>query len=412
MDVSRFYKLSIEERLKRIKEFAKLSADEVEILKNTGALSFNIADRMIENVVGAIHLPLGIATNFKINGKEYLIPMAIEEPSVVAAACKAAKLTLPEGFIAEADEPVMIGQLQIINPKRGALERLTEKKRDLLEAAKKHTEGLEKYGGGVKDVSFREIITKRGKMLIVEFDVNVADAMGANTVNTLLEKIAPYVVEITGGEHRLKILTNLAVKRKVRAEAEWKNEVIGADAVEKILDGYEMAVNDVYRCTTHNKGIMNGIDAVAVATGQDWRAIEAGAHAYASLGGYKPLTAFEKTKNGIKGRIELPLAVGTVGGAVNTVPTAKIALKILGAGSAKELAMAMACVGLANNFAALYALATTGIQAGHMKLHARNIAILAGASTPAEIDAVASEMAEKKNYSVDFAKSVLERVRR
>ena len=249
-------------------------------------------------------------------------------------------------------------------------------------------------------------------MLIVYFDVDVRDAMGANTVNTVLEGVAPSIAEYVGGKPRLRILSNLAVKRKAYAQATWKKDLIGEDGVEGVLDAYEFAKNDVYRCVTHNKGIMNGIDAVALATGQDWRAIEAGAHAYASLDNhYKPLTHYEKTKDGdLMGKIELPLAAGTIGGAINTNPTAKLALKILNAQSSKQLAEAMACAGLANNFAALYALSTTGIQQGHMKLHARNIAVLAGAKTPEQIDKVAEVLANKKDFSLEAAKAALNNI--
>jgi hydroxymethylglutaryl-CoA reductase len=250
-------------------------------------------------------------------------------------------------------------------------------------------------------------------MVIAQFYADVVDAMGANTINTLLEAISPTVENYSGGKARLKILSNLATKRLARASATWKKSVIGEEAVEGILDAYEFAANDVYRCATHNKGIMNGIDAVALATGNDWRAIEAGAHSYASLDGYHSLTKYGKDRNGdLVGSIDIPIASGIIGGAINTSPTAKIALKILGAKSSKDLAMAMACAGLANNFAALYALSTVGIQAGHMKLHARNIAILAGANTPEEIDRVAQMLAEKKEYSSESAKEALNNIRK
>ncbi|NYZ77647.1 hydroxymethylglutaryl-CoA reductase, degradative [Candidatus Micrarchaeota archaeon] len=415
MDVSGFYKLSVDERLKRIKEAAGLTDEEAELLKKGGALSIGIADRMIENVVGAMHLPFAIATNFKINGKEMLIPMAIEEPSVVAGACKAAKLCLPEGFGAEGDESVMMGEVQLVNlaDAAKAKKQLEAKKSEIVKIAAAAYRGNQEFWGGIKEFEVRKIKTKRGVMLICDFYIDVKDVMGANTINSILEFVSPTLEAYSGGKARLRILSNLAVRRKVRAGAVWKKEVLGEDAVEAVLDGYEFAANDIFRCATHNKGIMNGVDAVALACGQDWRAVEAGAHAYASIGGYHPLTKFEKNKNGdLAGSIELPLAVGLFGGAINTSPTAKIALRILGAKTAKELAMAMACAGLANNFAALYALATTGIQAGHMKLHARNIAVLAGAKTPEEIDAVADEMAGKKDYSAEFAKSILGRMRR
>jgi len=412
MEISGFYKLSAEERLKKIKEIAGLSDGEAALLKDTGALKIDVADRMVENVVGAVHLPLGIATNFKINGKEYLVPMALEEPSVIAAASKAAKLTLPEGFTAEAEEPVMIGQVQLVGIENSAaaIKKLDEKKDDIIRICKEQLKNLEKYGGGIKDVFFRNIETSRGEMIIAEFEVDMRDAMGANMMNTMLEAVAPTLAEFADAEARLKIISNLATKRKVKVKAVWKNLPEGA--VEKILDGYELAANDVYRCATHNKGVMNGIDAVAVACGQDWRAIEAGMHAYAAIDGYRPITHFEKDKKGnLVGTIELPMAVATVGGATGTIDTAKVALKILNVKTSQELGMVMAAVGLANNFAALYALSTEGIQKGHMKLHARNIAVLAGASTSEEINRVAEKMAEKEVYNLDFAKKVLEEIR-
>lgn len=416
MELSGFYKLSVEERLKKIKEIAGLTEEEAALLRDTGALKSDVADRMVENVVGAVHLPLGIATNFKVNGKEYLVPMAIEEPSVIAAASKAAKLTLPEGFTAEAEEPIMIGQMQIVGVENAveAIKKLEAKKQDIMKICSEQLKGLESYGGGIRNVVFRTLKTPRGEMVLAEFEVDMRDAMGANMMNTMLEAVSPTVAEFAGGETRLRIISNLATKRKVKARAVWKKDKLGEDAIGKILDCYELAANDIYRCATHNKGVMNGIDAVAVACGQDWRAIEAGMHAYAAISGeYKPITHYEKDKDGnLIGIIELPMAVATVGGAINTLDTAKVALKILGAKTSRELGMVMACVGLANNFAALYALSTEGIQKGHMRLHARNIAVLAGASTPEEIDEVAGKMAEKEKYNLDFAKEVLEKMRK
>ncbi len=416
MELSGFYKLSVEERLKKIKEVAGLTDEEAELLRDGGALKIEVADRMVENAIGAVHLPLGIATNFKVNGKEYLVPMAIEEPSVIAAASKAAKLTLPDGFRAEAEEPVMIGQIQLVgvDDAVAAVKKLEEKKEDIMKLCSEQLKNLEKYGGGIRDVVFRMLKTPRRDMVIAEFEVDMRDAMGANMMNTMLEAVSPTVAEFAGGETRLRIISNLATKRKVRARAVWKKDKLGEGAVDKILDGYELAANDIYRCATHNKGAMNGIDAVALACGQDWRAIEAGMHAYAAISGkYKPITHFEKDKEGnLTGTIELPMAVATVGGATGTLDTAKVNLKIIGAKTSQELGMIMACVGLANNFAALYALTTTGIQEGHMKLHARNIAVLAGASTPEEIDGVAEKMAKENNYTSDFAKKALDEIRK
>jgi len=414
MELSGFYKLPLKERIAKIKEIAGLSEEEVGVLMNSGSLSLEIADRMVENVIGVGHLPIGVATHFKINGKEVLVPMEIEEPSVIAAASNAAKLCLPEGFTAKADEPVMIGQVQFMRVRNAeeSVRMIEKEKREIIAAASEFAKQIEKYGGGVRDVYAKAFKTERGEMVVVYFDIDVRDAMGANTINTILEGVSPTLAGYIDGEYKLRILSNLAVKRKAYAKAVWKKDVIGENAVEGVLDAYEFARADIFRTATHNKGIMNGVDAVALATGQDWRAIEAGAHAYASLNGYKPLTHYEKNENGdLVGRIELPLAVGTVGGAINTSPTAKLCLKILNVKSAKELAMVMACVGLANNFAALRALSTEGIQKGHMKLHARNLAIITGAKTPEEIDAVANALSEKKEYSVEAAKKIIEKMR-
>lgn len=414
-DISEFYKLSIDERLKIIKDFCNLSDDEVKLLKNSGALDLDVANRMIENVIGAQHLPLGIATHFLINGKDYFIPMAIEEPSVVAAASYAAKLARPGGgFIASASESLMIGQIQVINVKNfdKAREKILENKNELLKIANETNPTLISYGGGAKDIEVREINTIRGKMLILHLIVNVVDAMGANIVNTMCEAIAKRVEEFTEGKVRLRIISNLATKRIARARAVWKKDVVGEDVVEGVLDAYAFALADEYRATTHNKGIMNGIDAIALACAQDWRAIEAGAHAYASLSGrYLPLTRYKKDENGnLVGEIELPLQVGIVGGATRTNEIAKIAFKILRVSSAKELAEVMASVGLAQNFAALRALATEGIQRGHMELHARNIAIMAGAKGNL-IDIIAERMVKEGKISVDNAKKILEELK-
>ncbi|MFH0832162.1 MAG: hydroxymethylglutaryl-CoA reductase, degradative [Candidatus Aenigmatarchaeota archaeon] len=408
--ISGFHEKSVDERLRILKEFASLSEDEIASLKKENALGMKTADMMIENVVGTIQIPLGIATNFLINGKDYLVPMALEEPSVVAAASYAAKLARPEGFTTSSDPPLMIGQCQLVNiddcekAKKTVLKNMDK----LIEIANQRDSVLVSFGGGAKDVEARIIKTKRGSMLIVHLIVDVRDAMGANAVNTMIEAIAPMLAEMTGGRVRLKIISNLATKRLVRAKAVWKEEVIDADVIDGILDAYEFAENDRYRCATHNKGIMNGIDAVAIATGQDFRALEAGAHAYAALDGYRSLTKYEKDRDGnLVGIIELPLAVGLIGGAIKTNPIAKIAAKILGVKSANELAEIMACVGLANNFAAMRAMVVEGIQKGHMKLHAKNIAIAAGAEGEF-IHKIAEKIIEEKNISVNRAKELLE----
>lgn len=407
---SGFYKLSRNERILRLSEFAGLSKEEAALFSADGALEFETANRMVENALGTFPLPFGLAVNFVINGQEKAIPMALEEPSVIAAASNGAKLALPTGFTASSTEPVMIGQIQIVKipDMAKAVKAVADNKAALLEKANAQDAPLVKYGGGIRDLQCREIDTVRGKMLIVHILVDCRDAMGANAVNTMCEALAPELEKLTGGRKRLRILTNLAVNRVSKASCVWKKEVVGEEAIEGILDAYAFAAADPYRAATHNKGIMNGIDSVVIATGNDWRAIEAGAHAYASITGkYLPLTRYSKTKDGdLLGEIELPMAVGLVGGATKTHPVAKAAVKILQVKSASELAQILACVGLAQNFAALRALSTEGIQRGHMELHARNIAVLAGA-TGKQVDEVAQKMIADHNIRVERAKELL-----
>lgn len=415
--LSGFHELSADEKLELIKKFSDLTEEEQELLRKTGALDIHKAEMMIENVVGTTEYPVGIATNFLINGRDYLIPMALEEPSVVAAASYSAKLARPlGGFVADADEPVMIGQIQLVDIKdtKEAKQNILKKKEEIFDVANKCDSILVQFGGGVRDIEVREFETSRGNMIVVHLIVDVRDAMGANAVNTMCESVAPLLEEATGGKKRLRIISNLADKRLARSKAVWSKEALGEKSIEKILDAYELAVNDQYRCTTHNKGAMNGIDAVVLATANDFRAIEAGAHSYAARDGkYKPLTKYYKDDEGnLVGEIELPLALGLVGGATKTHPIAKIAVKIMGVKSAKELAQIVASVGLAQNFAALRALATEGIQTGHMKLHARNIAVIGGAETKEEIDAVVGKMIEEKKINANRAKEILEELRK
>ncbi len=410
-----FREMDPEARLKVVKEFADLSEEEVEILKNTGSLELDLANRMIENVIGATHLPLGIATNFLINGKDYLIPMAIEEPSVVAAASNAARMArLKYGFKASADEPIMIGQIQVVGAKDPvrAKENILENKARILAEANERDPVLTKLGGGAKDVEARVIDTSTGTMLIVHLLVDVRDAMGANAVNTMCEAVAPTIEKLTEGKVYLRIISNLAVYRMARAEATFPKEALGGkEVVDGIIHAYAFAAADPYRCATHNKGIMNGIIAVALATSNDTRALEAGAHAYAAVKGYKPLTVWEVDENGdLRGRIELPIAVGIVGGTAAIHPVAKVCRKILGVKTARELAEVMAAVGLAQNLAALRALAAEGIQRGHMKLHARSVAAAAGAEGEL-IDRVAARMVEERCIRLDRAKEILAELR-
>lgn len=402
-----FYKLSIDERIKNLKEFSNLSEEDVKLLKSLGSLEA-LAEVIGENIVSAHELPLKIATNFKINGKDYLIPMAIEEPSVVAAASNAARfMRYGEGIVASYTGSYMISQIQLckVNNIEKAKDVILKNKEFLLNIANKKDPVLIKFGGGAKDLEVRDIETKKGKMIIIHLIVDTKDAMGANVVNTMAEAIAPYIEEITGGKVYLRIVSNLATKRLVRAKVKIpkkdlaKGNISGEEVAEGIVYAYAFAEADHYRAVTHNKGIMNGVDAVAIATGNDWRAIEAGAHAYAcNDGGYKPLSKWYEDGDFLIGELELPLAVGTVGGITSVYPKARLALKILGVKTAEELACVMAAVGLANNFAALYALSTEGIQRGHMKLHAKNIAIQAGVPQHL-IDTVALKMIEEGEIS-------------
>lgn len=410
--ISGFYKLTPKERLELVRDFAGLNGDEVNVLGTTGALG-DLADRMIENVVGGMPLPLGIAVNFQINGKDSLIPMAIEEPSVVAAASNAAKLARSNGgFQTSSTEPIMIGQIQVTNvpdPSSAKFNILAHKQR-ILDRANENDPVLVNLGGGAKDIEVKVIDTIAGTQVIVHLLVNVKDAMGANAVNTMAEAVAPFIEQITGGKVYLRIISNLATYRLAFARAVFAKDTLGGEGVvDGIINAYSFAKSDPYRCATHNKGIMNGIDAVVIATGNDFRAVEAGAHAYASITGqYLPLTRWEKNRDGdLVGTIELPLAVGLVGGATTVHPTAKVNVKILDVKTANELAEIIAAVGLAQNFAALRALATEGIQRGHMSLHARNVAIAAGAEDE-QIDKVVEILVKEKKVRIDRAKEVLE----
>jgi len=410
-----FYNLSIDERLKIIKEWAGLSDEEVALLRNFGNLDPKIANSMIENVVGAISYPFAVAVNFRINGKDYIVPMVTEEPSVVAAASNAARFMREgDGICANADKQYMIAQIHIVKslmPRYSAME-ILKYKDTLIDVANATNNTLIKLGGGVKDIDVRVIETRRGPVIVVHLIVDVLDAMGANTVNTMAEAVASFLERITGGEARLKIVSNYAIYRLAHAWVRIPIQNIGLEIAEKIVDASAIAEVDVYRAVTHNKGIMNGIIAVALATAQDHRAIEAGAHAYAARNGrYRPLSYWDLEGEYLVGTLELPLQVGTIGGAVKTHPIAQIALKILKVTTARELAEVMAAVGLAQNFAALKALVTTGIQAGHMKLHARNIAIMAGAKGEL-IDVVAEMMIREGKISYDYAKQILNQLQK
>ncbi len=410
-----FYKKTIDERLSLVRDLVGLTDEEVETLKAWGNLEPKIADAMIENVIGSMSYPFAVATNFRINGKDYLVPMVIEESSVVAAASNAARvMRRDEGIKATTTGPVMISQIQLVNIKAPyyAKMKIIEHKQEILDLANRQDPVLVKLGGGAKDLEVRVIDSPQGPMVVTHLIVDVRDAMGANAVNTMAEKVAPLIEKITGGKVYLRILTNLAEKRLARAWVKvYKEDIGGEEVVDGIVAASNFAWADPYRAATHNKGIMNGIIAVALATGQDHRALEAGAHAYAARNGrYMPLSLWEKDEDGnLVGSLELPIAVGLVGGAVKVHPVARIAIKILGVQTAQELAEVMAAVGLAQNFAALRALATEGIQKGHMKLHAKNIAIMAGAP-PELADKIADIMVAEGKVRFDRAKELLEEI--
>ncbi len=409
--VSGFYKLPIEKRLEFIKEFANLSTEEIELLKKPSGLDLSLADKMVENAIGTFPLPLGVAVNFQINGKDYIVPMALEEPSVIAAASNLAKIArVKGGFKSKMSDPVMIGQIQITKLKdlNSSKKKILENKKEIIELCNRQDSTLVKFGGGCKDIEVR-VFEKPEKMAVVHLLVDCRDAMGANAVNTMSEAVAPLLEKITGGKVYLRIISNLAIYRIVKAEAVFDKEALGGEeAVDGIIHAYNFAVADPFRAATHNKGIMNAVSSIAIATGNDWRAIEAGAHAYASYNReqYSPLTKYSKTKDGdLKGEIEMPMAVGLVGGATKVHPVAKVNVKILGVKTASELGEIMGSVGLAQNVAALRALATEGIQRGHMELHARNIAVTAGVPKD-KIEKIVSQMINEKSISVSRAKEL------
>jgi hydroxymethylglutaryl-CoA reductase len=417
--LSGFYNLSVEERLALIAKETSLEPDEAAVLCEAG-LGLDRADQMIENVVGVYGLPLGIATNFRVNGRDVLVPMVIEEPSVVAGASLAAKLARAGGgFSAHATEPVMIGQMQVldlVDPWAARFALLDQKAR-LLAAANEVDPVIVGLGGGARDLQVRLFErTPAGPMLVVHLLYDCRDAMGANAVNTAVERLAPLVEEISGGRVVLRILSNLADQRLARARCAIPVEALafrdfdGRRVARGIVEASVFAATDPYRATTHNKGVMNGIDAVLVATGNDWRAVEAGAHAYAARSGhYTSLSRWTLDENAdrLVGTLELPLGIGTVGGATRVHPASRVALKIMGVKGARELAEIVASVGLAQNLAAIRALATEGIQRGHMTLHARQVAIAAGA-TGKMVAQVAAQMVQEGVVRVDRAQEILD----
>jgi hydroxymethylglutaryl-CoA reductase len=414
-----FYQLTVDERAEVVAQWAGLTPVDASVLQQ--GLAAERADRMIENVTGTYALPLGIAANFLINDRDYLIPMVIEEPSVVAGASYAARLARMEGgFEASSTDPVMIGQIQVVGLSDlvRARDGVLAARNELLELAHRQDPVLAGLGGGARDLEAHVFPqSTSGPMLVLHLLYDVRDAMGANAVNTACEAVAPRIEEITGGRAVLRILSNLADQRRARARCSVPAEALSRDGftgemvVQRVLEAYALATVDPYRAATHNKGIMNGIDAVAVATGNDWRAVEAGAHASAARHGtYEPLSHWERDTEGrLTGTLELPLAVGIVGGATRAHPVARLALKILGVESACELAEVMCAVGLAQNLAALRALATEGIQRGHMELHARQVAISAGAEGEF-VERVAQQMVVERLVRPDRAAEILAHV--
>jgi hydroxymethylglutaryl-CoA reductase len=412
-----FYNKSLEERAQIVAEWAGLDSREVEALRGEMGLDTEQADHMIENVVGVHGLPLGIALNFVVNGRDVLVPMAIEEPSVVAGASFMAKLAREGGgFQVSSTEPEMIGQMQVLDldDPGAAREQLLGEKARLLELADGTDPVIVNLGGGARDLEARVLDSPLGQMLIVHLIYDTRDAMGANTINTACEALAPVIEDITGGRVHLRILSNLADRRLASARCRILvsslafDDYAGEDVARGIMEAWAFAAADPYRAATHNKGIMNGVDAVAIATGNDWRAIEAGAHAYAARDGrYTSLSTWEIDGEGhLAGHLEMPMAVGMVGGATRVHPAAQVALKLLSVESASDLAEIIVAVGLAQNLAALRALATEGIQKGHMALHARQLAIAAGA-TGQQIELVVSRMLEEGAARLDRAEAIV-----
>lgn len=412
--LSGFFRLSVAERQKVIGERANLTENQLNTLA-TGGLTPELANRLVENVIGMHGLPIGIAANFMVNGRDYLVPMAIEEPSVVAAASHIAKLVRDpssgsgRGFTASADAPMMIGQVQVlVNEVESAREKILAAREEILTLANAKSTLVE-FGGGVRDFEIRTFRESRvGPMVVVHLLVDVRDAMGANSVNTSCEAIAPLLEKLTGGHVVLRILSNLADRRLARASCRVSKNDLGDELITRIVEAQTLAEIDPYRAATHNKGIMNGIDAVIVATANDWRGVEAGAHAYAARDGqYRSLSQWDRDANGdLIGSIELPIPSGILGGTVNAHPSAKIALKILGVKTAPEFAGVVASVGLAQNLGALRALAGEGINRGHMELHARQIAIAAGA-TGEQIEKIAEQMVAEKDVRITRAQELI-----
>lgn len=413
-----FYNLDLQERLEKLRQQEALTEDELQALSGAAGLSAAQADHMVENAIGVFGLPLGIGLNFTINGRDVLVPMAVEEPSVVAGASFMAKLARAGGgFHAHTSPPEMIGQMQVLDVTDLHTRRLVllENKERLLAEAAEIDPVLKQLGGGPRDLEVRLIEDSPiGPFLVVHLIYDVRDAMGANAINTAAEKLAPLVESLTGGRVHLRILSNLADRRMAYARCTIPVSALafddyrGEDVRDGIIAAWAFAAADPYRAATHNKGIMNGVDAVVIATGNDWRAVEAGAHAYAARSGrYTSLSTWARDADGnLSGTLEMPLAVGIVGGATRVHPAARAALKLMGVQTATQLAEIIVCVGLAQNLAALRALATEGIQRGHMSLHARQVAIAAGAKG-GQIERLAGQLVAEKTVRIDRAEAIL-----
>jgi hydroxymethylglutaryl-CoA reductase len=405
--IHNFHKMGVDDRRKIIREFSNLSAEDMETMDFR--MDINTAGNMIENVYTVMDFPVGIATNFRINEKEYLIPMSLEEPSVIAACSNAARYARPDGFTAYSTGSFMRGEIELYNVPDPdfAIINILKNKENILKMANTRSKTLSGMNAGAKSIELHFVNNE----LILNIIIDVADAMGANIINTMLEYVSGYIEELSGGIANLRIMSNLTTERITYAYAKFDGEKLGEETVDRIIRANEFAKNDIYRATTHNKGIMNGIDAVLLATMNDFRAQEANAHAYASINGYGPLTEYSKDKYGnLIGSIKIPIAVGTVGGATKTSRKAMLAMKIMGIKNSIEFSGVLGAVGLAQNFAALRALASEGIQSGHMKLHARNIAIAAGA-TGNLIEKIASEMISNKNISYTEAVEMVKKLR-
>ena len=410
-----FYKKSTEERIETLKGYCQLNDEEISILENRGSLSQETGEKLVENYISNMEIPMGIATNFSINGRDYLIPMAIEEPSVIAACSNGARIArMAGGFRAYASSSIMFGQIQLTDLEdvyKARTEILMEKE-NILRIANEASKTLSKLGKGARDITFHDV-KYDDHVLIIHLEIDTGDAMGANIINSMVEKVSPFIEAITGGKVVLKILSNLTPLRIVRAYATFRKDAIGgSDVVQRFIHAARLAEEDIFRAATHNKGIMNGIDAVLLAIMNDWRQAEANAHAYAAIkGSYGSLTHYNLDKNGdITGSIEIPISVGTVGGTSASIPKAKICQKILGVKEARELEEVLACVGLSQNFAAMRALSDEGIQKGHMALHSKNLAIAVGA-TGDDIEKVAEMLVKSGSINMTNAREILDKLR-